>query len=108
MSIIGVIRAAPGGPAFRHEAWCEFLRRRPELVQPVPKRGRNPFTNEPCIIRPAPDTAAVVIDGREVGDVCWSHTGEDEVIVSGDRAAVGPLARQLAAALGAQFDELPA
>jgi hypothetical protein len=36
----------------------------------------------------------------------WSHSEEKEIIVSGDKALVTPLARELATALGGRFEEV--
>jgi hypothetical protein len=64
------------------------------------------MTGQPMTIYPRPDGAAVVVGGREIGDVAWSQSGEDEVIVSGDPALIVPWARAAAVELDAEFGEL--
>jgi hypothetical protein len=106
MDFLGVIRGIPGGPALDFDAWYALVRRRPELVQPPPKTKPNPFKKgELMTIRPAPDAASVVADGREVGSLHWAMDGNAEVMVWGEAAIVEPLARELAALLGAHFNE---
>jgi hypothetical protein len=60
-------------------------------------------------IYPRPDGAAVVIDGRKMGGVHWSLSGdEDEVILSGQSEFILPLANELAQLLGCHVVELKA
>jgi hypothetical protein len=106
VAIDGVIRGRTGGPALSYDAWCALIRQRPELVPPAPREGRNPFTGEPQTFYPRPDAASVCIAGQVVGNVAWSQSGEDEVVVSGEDAVVVSLARELAAALDGEFEEL--
>jgi len=48
-------------------------------------------------------SAHVVVEGLQLGRVCWSSTGANELDVYGEQAQVGETARQLAVALGARF-----
>jgi hypothetical protein len=48
----------------------------------------------------------VVIGGQRVGTVAWSESREDAVIVSGEATVIVPLARELAAILGCDVQEL--
>jgi hypothetical protein len=105
--MIGVIRVRAGGSALTYDGWCDLVRSRPELVPGKLVQGRNPFTRGPRTYHPPPDAASIVIDGRVVGHTHWSLSGEDEVIVSGDADALAPLAHDLAAALGAEFEKWP-
>jgi hypothetical protein len=107
MQFFGAIRAKVGGPPITYDRWCEYVRRRSDLARSAPRTGRNPKTGEPMTIRPRPDGATVVIDGRKIGNVGWSLSGEDEVIVSGDPELIVPWATAVAVELDAEFAELP-
>jgi len=109
VEIFLAIRPKPNGPPLTYEAWCDLVKRRGEFIRPKPVVGKLPTTGEPMTIYPRPDGAAVVIDGRNVGGVHWSLSGEeDEVILSGQADFILPLANELAELLGCRVDELKA
>jgi hypothetical protein len=63
----------------------------------------NPFKpGEFMTIRPAPDAAEVLADGRAVGDVSWSISDEPLVNVSIEPSAMR-LVQEWAAALSGEF-----
>ena len=71
------------------------------FVRAKPIQGKHPLTGEPITIRPRPDGASVILDGKVVAHVGWTQSGTDEVILSGDRATVVSLGREIATALDA-------
>jgi len=106
MEFLGVIRMRAGGPRLTYDRWCDLARHRVELAPFVEHMGRNPRTGEVMSIRSQRGASAIVIDGDEVGRMWW-ESEEDEVTVIGESALVIPLARELAALLDAEFEELP-
>jgi hypothetical protein len=108
MEFLGVICKKAGGPALTYDRWCELAQSRTELVPSDALMGRNPATGESFSIRPRrPNSMAVVIEEEEVGRMNWSESDEDQVTVIGEPAFMIPLARELAASLDAEFQEMP-
>ncbi len=77
MNIFLAIRPKPDGPPLSYEAWCRLVKKRPQLVPAEPVVGKNPKTGEPMTIYPRPDSASIVFDGRKVGGVHWSLSGDE-------------------------------
>jgi hypothetical protein len=64
------------------------------------------MSGEPITIRPRPDGASVMVNGKVVAHVGWSQSGADEVTLSGERALVASLGREIASAFDAEVVEL--
>jgi hypothetical protein len=107
MDFVGTIRAKPGGLPLTYRTWCDFVCRSKDLVRQTPHSGRNPFTGEAITINPKPDTATVVLNGKKIGFVEWSQSGEDEVSVWGDSILIVPWAQAVAVSFDANFAEMP-
>lgn len=102
MRIEGVIYPIGAGAGFNRDAWCQLVASRPEFRRPPSRQVRNPFTGGSMTVHPPTDTAEVVLEGCEVGQVYWSMSEEPLVNVSVEPAAQ-PLVREWAAALGGEF-----
>ena len=102
MRIEGAIYPVGDAARFGRGAWCDLVSARPEFRRFPPKQTRNPFTGEPMTVRPVPDAAEVVVEGRAVGEVYWSMSDEPLVNVSVEVSAL-PLVREWAEALGGEF-----
>jgi hypothetical protein len=102
MQIEGAIHPVGGEAGFTREAWCQLVAARPEFRRRPPRQGRNPFTGGAMTIRPRPDAAEVVVDGRVVGQVYWSRADGPMVNVSIEPSAL-PLVREWAEALKGEF-----
>jgi len=104
MNLIGTISMKPDPPGVDKARWVEIIREHPNLALFEPSEGINPFTKEPMIFQPRPDTARVLVGGREVGKMSWGKRGANIIQVFGDVEDVGPIAHEVAASLGAQFN----
>ena len=102
MRIEGTIRPTGDASDFNREAWCQLVGRNPEFRRPQLRKITNPFSAEAAMIQPSGDVAEVLVEGRSVGEVCWSMSDEALVNVSVEPSAL-PLVEQWAAALGGEF-----
>ena len=64
---IGDIVREPDPPGIDNERWVGLIREHAHLVPPEPREATSPFTKRPMVIKPLPDVARVVVDGREFG-----------------------------------------
>jgi hypothetical protein len=103
MRIEGAIYPTPAATNFTHQAWCNFIKMRPEFRRPAPVQKPNPFkAGEFMTVRPAPDAAEVLVEDRVVGQVSWSMSEEPLVNVSIEPHGL-ILVREWATALGGEF-----
>lgn len=55
-------------------------------------------------IRPRPDGARIVVEGREIGAVEWAQDGSSVVLVHGELSAIKQFVEELAQLLDANFE----
>jgi hypothetical protein len=67
MDFIGEVVGEPDPPGVNRQRWIDLIREHLNLVPPEPREAVNPFAKRSMMIRPPPDVARVVDDGREVG-----------------------------------------
>jgi hypothetical protein len=99
--LIGEIVRSPDPPGISRQRWIDLIREHPNLVPPEPVKATSPFTKRSMVIRPLPDVARVVVDGKEVGSMSWSFDDSNLIYVFG--GAVAPLAQEIAKVLGGRF-----
>jgi hypothetical protein len=100
---LGNIVGSPNGPEIDKAQWIDLIQNHPNLAPPQPRKGINPFTKEPMIIRPTPDVAHVVVNGKDVGTMSWAMDDSNLIHVYGEPDAVIPVAHELARTLGGRF-----
>ena len=100
---IGEIIREPDSPGIDNQSWIDMIREHPNLVPPEPREGINPFTKRAMVIRPRPDVARVVVDGKEVGAMDWSLDDSNLINVFGEPQVIVPLAHEIARSLGGRF-----
>jgi hypothetical protein len=89
MRVEGEIYPKSTATNFTREAWCQFIKSRPEFHRAPPIQCPNPFKpGELMTIRAAPDVADVVVDGVSVGNVYYSMSDEPLVFVSIEPSAM--------------------
>lgn len=104
MRIEGTIWPVGDNSKLTREAWCEFVKNRPEFRRPPLAERPNPFKpGQMMTIRPRPDVADVMIDERVVGHVAWSQSDEPLIVVEIEPAALS-LVHQWAYELGGRFE----
>ena len=96
-----VIRVAGRRTELDVELWRALIKTADFLRRARPKRGVNPFTREP-ILMPRTDSAEVIVDGELFGTFHWL---EGRIQVDGEPEVLGPLACQVAQALGAVVED---
>src|SRR4051794_15718078 len=101
--LIGEIVCEPDPPGVSRQRWIELIRGHPNLVPPEPREATNAFTKRSMVIKPLPDVARVVLDGKEVGVMSWALDETNLINVFGEPGFVVPLAREIAEALGDRF-----
>jgi hypothetical protein len=69
MDFIGEILVKPDSSGFTRQQWIDLIREHPNLVNPRPREGINPFTKELIIFPLRLDIARVVVDGKTVGSM---------------------------------------
>lgn len=106
MAFIGIIAAVPDPPGVSEEKWIELIATHPSLSAAPAREGINPFTREPVTFRPNPRAARVHVGGRIVGGMSWAQDDTNEIVVSGDDAAIEAIATELASLLGAVYRRL--
>lgn len=107
MRVEGAIFPKVAARDFTRDVWCDLVATRPEFRRYPSVQRPNPFKpGELMTVRPSPDAAEVVIDGRAVGKVYWSMSDEELVIVSVEPAAL-EFVQQWAATLGGEFRPEP-
>ena len=105
--IIGEIVREPDPPGIDNRRWIDLIREHPNLVPPEPVEGISPFTKRRMTIKPLPDVARVIVDGREVGAMSWSMDDSNLIHVFGEPESVVPLAQEIARSLGGRFRATP-
>jgi hypothetical protein len=100
---IGEIVREPDPPGIDKQDWIDLIREQPILSLPEPREAMSPFTKRSMIIKPPPDVARVVVDGREVGVMSWALDDSNRIDVFGQPQAVVPLATEIARSLGGRF-----
>ena len=108
VDFVGVIKADPDPPGINRARWIALIQDHPNLMRLEPREGINPFTREPITIYPKPDSAKVVVDGREVGMMETCQSGANEISVWGDAGIVAPLATAIAPLLSGAFEKYEA
>jgi hypothetical protein len=103
MRIEGVIVPTGDASGFTWEAWCTLVSRRPEFRRPSLRQVTNPFTRQPATVRPRPDIAEVLLEGRTVGDVWWSLSEEEPLVNVSIEPSAMPMVLEWAAELGGKF-----
>jgi hypothetical protein len=106
MDFIGEIVREPDPPGIDNRRWIDLIHEHPHLVSPEPQEATSPFTKRRMVIKPLPDVARVVIDGREVGAMSWSLDDSNLINVFGEPEAVVPLAHEIARSLGGRFQQV--
>ncbi len=101
--LIGEIVREPDPPGIDNRRWIDLIGGHPNLVPPEPVEGTSPFTKMRMTIKPLPDVARVVVDGKEVGSMSWSFDDSKLIYVFGEPLAVVPLACEIAKALSGRF-----
>mgnify|MGYP003353133126 CR=1 FL=1 len=103
MKVEGTIVPDGDNASVNRKAWCLLVDRRPEFRRPAPRQITNPFTRQSTIVRPTPDTASVILNGKCIGDVSWS-TDEDVPLVNVSVEPVAlPLVLEWTKELGGKF-----
>jgi hypothetical protein len=106
MDYIGAIATRPDPPGVDRARWLELIERHPQLRPAPPIEGINPFTRQPMVVTPRPDTADVVAASHKLGTICWCEHEANELQVLGNprnAEALVQVAREIAASLGASF-----
>jgi hypothetical protein len=101
--LIGEIVREPDPPGIDNRRWIDPIRQHPNLVPPEPVEGIGPFTKKRMTIKPLPDHARLVIDGRVVGAMSWAMDEANLISVFGEPQAVVPLAHEIARTLDGRF-----
>lgn len=102
MRIEGSISPISGGTGFSREDWCQLVSRRPEFRRFPDRLIGNPFGGGSTVVKPSPDAAEVVMEGRTVGEVYWSMSEEPMVNVIIEPSALS-LVEEWATDLGGEF-----
>ncbi len=104
MDYVGAIRAEPDPPGLSLEAWLDLIERSALLqVTAKPRRTTNPFTGKEVVLKPAPGSASLVVDGIAIASLSWSEDDSHEVSVLGDLQRAVELVNAIAAELGGRF-----
>ena len=105
MQVTGTIRPTSGSKDFSREAWCRFIKSRPEFRQRPSREVPNPFKPGTMMATHLnEDAAEVVVEGQTAGRIHWSMSEEKLVVVAVDSSAL-PIVHQWAEALGGKFTE---
>jgi hypothetical protein len=104
MDFIGEILVGPDSSGFTRQQWIDLIREHPNLVNPQPREGINPFTKERIIFPLRLDVAHVVVDGKTVGTMSWAEDDSMLINVYGESEAVVPVAHAVAKSLGGRFE----
>ncbi len=111
MDFLGVIRSKPEQPDLDRLVWVALIPTHPGLALVPPKQGTNPFTREPMLFFAGADTADVVVSGKPIGRMDWAPDDSRQISVwSADASgneAIGGIAADVAARLGAIYQRLP-
>jgi len=106
MDYVGEILGDPDSPEIDKQRWIDVIRDHPNLVPPQPRHAINPFTKQPMVLRPRPEVAHVVIDGKNVETMSWAEDDSNFINVFGESKAVIPVARDIARSLGGRFESV--
>jgi hypothetical protein len=106
MKCLGQIQAVPGSAAIDSSKWLALIDSHGALEHVPARKGINPFTREPVDYK-APATSALIrVQGAQIGSIFWAMDGSPYLMVQAEEGSVetvAALAREIAAALGAQF-----
>jgi hypothetical protein len=105
MELLGTIEPNNGATVSKSE-WIALIAVHPSLAQSAPRQGINPFTKEPVMYKPAPDSARVMADGAAVGAMHWAMDDSRRLVVWSlptTREHVMGIARDVASDLGWRF-----
>ena len=108
MDLLGTIEPPAAATSGRAE-WITLIGAHPALAPVQPVQGINPFTKEPYLYKPRPDSARVLLEGSQVGSISWAEDGSQLLVVwsnVGVQARVAKVAADVASRLGWSF--LPA
>jgi hypothetical protein len=103
---IGEIVREPDPPGIDNRRWIDLIREHPNLVPPDTQEATSPFTKRRMVIKPLPDVARVIVDGKNVGSMSWALDESNLINVFGDPQVVVPLAREIARSLGGRFQQV--
>lgn len=101
MDYVGEITSKDESKPLDKKRWETLKKNHPNLVAPTPKtkRGINPFTRGPMVIKIIPDAMRVVVDDEEVGSMMWALDDSPCITFDGDERVI-PVAEKIAAKLG--------
>jgi len=105
MGVLGTIEPAAGAAAGRKE-WVALISTHPALAQVQPRQGINPFTKQPTPYEASPDSARVLVEGAEVGQISWAQDRSKVLVVTSSanaQAQVANVAADVAARLGWKY-----
>src|SRR5262245_25892288 len=106
MICLGQIQAVPGSAAIDSSKWRALIDSHGALEHVPTRKGINPFTREPFEYKAPVSSALIQIGGVRMGSIFWAMGGSPYLEVqaeAGSAETVAALAREIAAALGAQF-----
>jgi hypothetical protein len=86
--------------------WIRLIDAHPELSSVPARSGINPFTRDPLLFKPKPDTARVLMEQRQIGTIYWALDDSRRLIVSADSGfeeMVTKVAQDVASRLGWRF-----
>ena len=107
LELLGWIDAGRSWPGLDRDAWLQLIAKLDTLAPMPPVQRRNPFSGEMTEFS-SPSTSAVVLAaGRTVGQISWSNTGPNELLVRGDPLRVPAIAREIAARLEGSYHAVP-
>src|SRR5262245_10278092 len=107
LRLLGWIDAGRHWPGLDSGAWVQLISMLDRLAPVPPRTVEKRFSGGPLRLEAPPTSAVVIVGGRSVGELCWSVTGPNEIVVRGDAVLVPPVAREVAAALRATFHSVP-
>jgi hypothetical protein len=105
MDLLGTIEPSAGATSGQNER-ITLIGTHPSLAPVPPRQGINPFTKGPCLYKARPDTARVLIEGREVGSIEWAQDESQLLVVWSDAATnaqVAKVAADVASQLGWRY-----
>lgn len=86
--------------------WIRLIDTHPQLSSVPARSGVNPFTRAPMLFTARPDTARVLLEQRQIGQIYWAMDDSRRLIVSADTGfedMVANIAQDVASRLGWRF-----
>jgi len=86
--------------------WIRLIDAHPQLSSVPARWGVNPFSRSPLLFKPKPDTARVLLEQRQIGQIHWAMDDSRHLIVwadTGFEEMVGNVAQDIASRLGWRF-----